>query len=47
MTQNMESGKNMVHILPVAGGGVGPKSPLPVTIRALAGEKIVWILLEI
>ena len=33
MTQNMESRKNMVQVLPVAGGGVGPQSPLPVTIQ--------------
>ena len=35
MTQNMESRKNMVQVLPVAGGGVGPQSPLPVTIQCL------------
>ena len=39
-TQNMESRKNMVQGLAVAGGcnGVGHQSPLPVTRVALVGR---------
>ena len=38
MTQNMENSKNMVQILPVAGGGVGPRTSQP----ALAGPEICF-----
>ena len=35
MTQNRECRQNMVQVLPVAGGGVGPQLPLQVTSVAL------------
>ena len=36
--------KHMVQVLPVAGCGVRPQLPLPVTTAALAGQKLKKIL---
>ena len=41
MTQNMESRKIMMQVMPVAGWGVGPQLPLSVTSAAHAGPKIL------
>ena len=35
VTQNLESRNHTTQVLPVAGGGVGPQSPLPVFSVAL------------